>query len=85
MPLMAATRADIERWFDAGIASGATHLIVVCDTFDHDDYPVYVKAPDSASERANYCRHKEMQRVVEVYDLSMDKASQMAEFRAFHY
>lgn len=46
------SRNDISSWFDSGIQLGATHMIVVCDTYDYDDYPVYVKAdPDFPEDR----------------------------------
>ena len=82
---MAATRQDIERWFDRGIAAGATHMIIVCDTFDHSDYPVYVEPGEDAREVASQYHGQNMQRVMEVYSLSISKAAQMAERRAFHY
>jgi hypothetical protein len=41
---MAATKQDIIGWLDRGKAQGATHVIVVCDTFDWDDYPVFAHA-----------------------------------------
>ncbi len=34
---MAATRQDIEGWFDRGLAQKARHMLVVCDSFDCDD------------------------------------------------
>lgn len=37
------TRNDIAQWFEEGKALGATHMIVAVDTYDHEDYPVYVK------------------------------------------
>ena len=37
------TNTDIGEWFDDGVELGASHMIIVCDTFDHEDYPVYVK------------------------------------------
>lgn len=39
---MATTKADIAQWMEEGKTKGATHLIVVCDTFDWEDYPVFV-------------------------------------------
>lgn len=51
------TQDDIREWFLAGTELAATHLIVVCDTFDHEDYPVYVKEiPGTGSEQAGYQR-----------------------------
>ncbi len=59
-------------------------MIVVCDTFSWKDYPVF------CSEAEFNEKHREhsdvnMQRVMEVYDLSMNREHQLAESRAFHY
>ena len=77
---MAATRQDIEGWFDRGVAQKARHMIVVCDSFDYDDYPVFTTTDDECLQR--YKNPGEMQRVMEVYDLRADKAEQMNERRA---
>ena len=40
---MAATYEEIKGWLDEGRKrKDITHMIVVCDTWDHEDYPVYV-------------------------------------------
>lgn len=39
---MAANKEEIAKWLDDAKSSGATHLIMVCDTFDWGDYPVKV-------------------------------------------
>ena len=77
------TREEIADWFDRGVKDGAAFMIVVCDTFDHEDYPVYASV---ASYPAVYDSHhgKNMQRIMEVYDLGMDKSTQLGERRAFH-
>jgi hypothetical protein len=77
------TRADISGWFDRGLAEGADFLIVVCDTFDWGDYPVYASADDVHS-RYDGLNGPNMQKVMEVYDLRKDKARQLAEYRAHH-
>lgn len=82
---MAATRRDISRWFDNGVEKGATHLIVVCDTYDWEDFPVYVHPGQNAREEATKHMGVNMEKVMEVYSLAMSKDSQMAEHRAFHY
>lgn len=82
---MPATKKHISEWFERGLAQGATHMIVVCDTFDHEDYPVFVKQDQSAREVAAEYDGKNMQRIMEVYDLRIDKAAQLSEHRAFHY
>ncbi len=37
------TRQQISDWYDQGVTLDATHMLVVTDTFDYDDYPVYVR------------------------------------------
>lgn len=82
---MAATRTNISGWFNRGVKEGATHMIVVCDTYDHEDYPVYVKPGQDPREVAKGYDGTNMQRIMEVYNLKMDKESQLNEHRAFHY
>lgn len=78
------TRTEISRWFDDGVAQKATHMIVVCDTYDHEDYPAYCTSDDHAIERHHYYTHAAMQRVMEVYDLRMDKEKQLNTHRVFN-
>lgn len=81
---MAATKDDIRGWLKRGHATaGATHMLVLCDTFDHSDYPVYVESKEAAEAR--YKSPGEMQRVMEVYNLAFDDEEQLAEHRAFHF
>ena len=40
---MATTKQEIKEWLLEGLKTKSTHVITVCDTFDHEDYPVYVK------------------------------------------
>jgi hypothetical protein len=64
---MGTTKEDLKRWFDAGKKEDATHLIVVCDTFDHEDYPVHVKKGEDVNERVSHYNGPNMQKVMEVY------------------
>lgn len=81
---MAASKTDIRGWFRIGVSKGCTHMIVMCDTFDYDDYPVYVERGQDAREEADK-RKGNMQKVMECYNLSMDMEAQIAEHRAMHY
>jgi hypothetical protein len=82
---MAATVSTISRWFVEGVAEGATHMIVVCDTFDHEDYPVFVKPGEDVREKEKSYSGREMQRVMEVYNLGMEMSDQLSQRRAFNY
>lgn len=80
---MAATKTDIRGWFQYGIKKGATHMLVICDTYDYEDYPRYVmpgENPRDADPKGD-----NMQRTMECYDLRMDMDEQLAERRAFHW
>jgi hypothetical protein len=67
---------DIADWFEEGKRNKAKFMIVMCDTFDHSDYPCYVYATSqfwgvyAEKEKAS------MQRIMEVYDLSKPWATQ---------
>ena len=82
---MATTREDISRLLQEGKEWGATHMIVVCDTFDWEDYPVYVLPGENVREKAAEYDGKEMQKIMEVYSLSQDLEAQLDEHRAEHY
>jgi len=47
---MAASLQEVTQWQTEAKRRGATHLISVCDTFDYDDYPVYVMEGDNLEE-----------------------------------
>ena len=76
------TRNEIAGWFDRGVQQGASHLVVVVDTFDYEDYPVFCMNVQEARDRV--AKPGDMQRVMEVYKLSMDKESQLNEHRAYN-
>lgn len=80
---MAATQNDIRGWLKEGKEKGATHTIIACDTFDHEDYPVHVMP--GTDVRAKSKNLGEMQRLMEVYSHRLDHETQLAEHRAFHY
>ena len=80
---MRTTIHDIRRWLERGKENGATHVIVVCDTFDHKDYPVFVMPEENVREKEK--KYKNMQRVMEVYSINKDGDSQLNKMRAFHY
>lgn len=83
--MMATTQADIRRWLNEGKSMGATHVIVVCDTFDREDYPVYVTSNEDVLEKYSEYNGPNMQKVMEVYSLKNDIESQLNEHRAFHF
>ena len=82
---MAATRQDIEEWFREGVRAGQTHLIVMCDMFAHEDFPVYVAPGNSPRDVAKEHTKATAQRPTEVYNLKMDMEEQFNSKRAKDY
>ena len=81
---MATTKTDIGTWFDEGKDRKATHLIVVCDTLDHEDYPVYADGNDDCLQKYTDYNGPNMQRVMEVYDLRKSKDVQLSQIRVMN-
>ena len=79
---MVATKEDIRYWFLDGVCRKATHMIVVCDTYDYSDYPVYVLRSENIKDEIRKRDGVNMQKIMEVYNLSMDMENQLSEFRA---
>lgn len=82
---MATAQDEIRRWLAAAAKENATHLIVVCDTFDHNDYPVSVLPGQDVRTEYDKYDSKNMQRVMEVYALHLSIEDQLNERRAFHF
>ena len=84
--IMAATYEEIKGWLDEGRKrKDITHMIVVCDTWDHEDYPVYVaKSEEVRVKYEEYCG-KDMQKVMEVYSYNRPLETQLQETRSFHF
>lgn len=80
---MVTKKTTIREWFEEG--NEATHLIVVCDTLDYEDYPVYVDISENVHELVDFYNTQPMSKVMEVYNLSLPMEQQLSEGRAFNY
>ncbi len=60
-------------------------MLVVCDNFSYEDYPVYVSK--SKQVRKVYAKYEErnMQQVMEVYSYRHNLENQLNEYMAFHF
>jgi len=75
---MTATFQDIQGWFRKGVAKGATHMIVACDSYDYTNYPVYVQPGTQVADEVKRVAGESMQRIDEVYALWKPQGPQMA-------
>jgi len=82
---MSTSQSEIEEWVRAAHKKGCTHLIVVCDDFSFEDYPVEVFDGDDIKKKIEeYKDLKKMQRIMEIYSMRLPIDLQLAERRAWH-
>lgn len=65
---MATTKDTIRRWL-ANAPADTGHMFVVCDTFDWEDYPVYIPKDDDVSKAVKDRHGVNMQKIMEIYDM----------------
>lgn len=75
---MAATKQEIREWFIKAKYAQATHMLVVCDTWKYEDYPVMVFPPLTVDDVYRLYDCVNMQKVMEVYFLDDDMEKQLA-------
>lgn len=77
------TQSEVSKWFEEGKKDKQnSYMLVVCDTFSYEDYPVFSRTLSSCRKKfAEYS--KNMQRVIEIYDLKAEKAPQLKRARAW--
>jgi hypothetical protein len=66
---MAATPNEIKEWIAHAKELNATHLISVCDTFDWEDYPVYVMPGENLYLKKSKYDGLNMQKINEVIEI----------------
>lgn len=82
---MPATYEEIKSMVEKGYAmDDCTHIIIVCDTYDYNNYPVFVIRGRDIHAEIERIKGESMQRVDEVYSTDLSIESQMAERRAWH-
>jgi hypothetical protein len=77
-------RKGISVYFDKGVRENYKYLVIFNDSFEYDYFPELYKDAESVWE-ANESVKGTWTSIEEVYDLSMDKESQLNEFRARHF
>lgn len=82
---MAVAKDTILEWLDCARRSGASHMLVVCDTYDWEDYPVSVLPGEDPMTAYKKYSTASMQKVMEVYNLRMDIEKQLLEHRSFNF
>ncbi len=79
-----ASREDIKRYLEKGKKNGAKYMLMVCDTFSFEDYPVYVKENEKLVDIINKYDGKNMQEIQEIYNLEIDIDEQLNKDRVWN-
>lgn len=82
---MAATREDISEWFDRALNNKDAFMIVVCDSYDYGDYPVFVDKEENFEAKYREMQNAAMQQIMEVYDISKPKEEQLSLTRCWNF
>lgn len=69
---MAATRQDVDMWIKRAIKKNCEFIISVCDTYDYDDYPVYIKDEAELIEKYEEFNGVNMQKINEIIKINDD-------------
>lgn len=78
---MAASREDIRNWFRRGARAGHAYMLVICDQFEWEDYPVFVDTAEEASKKKR--APGAIQKAMEIYDLRAAEDAQLAMHRCW--
>ena len=63
-------KEEIQDYFNRGVTLGKKFMVIMCDTFDFEDYPSYHDTIDSANEYINEKADKNMARFMSLFDLT---------------
>jgi hypothetical protein len=75
----------VKNWVMEAKMSGCEYAIIACDRFDHSDYLIKCRNADECREKIQEINKPDnMQRIMEIYDLSMPIQDQLNEYRALH-
>jgi hypothetical protein len=80
---MAAYQEDIREWLNnAKEIDGARYLLVACDTYDYEDYPIIFENIEELKNR--FQNPHSMEKFMECYDLKLDLESQLKDYRCWN-
>ena len=85
--MIAADKKEIRGWFEKGMESGSKYMLVVYDQMeppDEMDSPCYAVSDEDALETYSAYNSDMFCTVMEVYNLTLDMETQLAEKRAWH-
>jgi hypothetical protein len=80
---MAATKQEIKNWVEQGKEEECTHVIIAVDTWDHTDYPIFIKKGANVQDKIKYYETSQ-DRIMEIYNMNMDLETQLNQNRCYN-
>lgn len=80
---MPATKQDISQWFGRAVELDSTHMLVVCDTYEWEDYPVYVSSDEDINAAISQYSEN-LQKVMEMYNCNLPRQPQLDKPRTWN-
>jgi len=60
---------DHHAWLKNADRKNDDYLMIVCDTFEYEDYPVYCKASELFNNISKYNNYNEMSKIMDIIEL----------------
>lgn len=77
---MAISKKMISEWFQREL--NFDYMLVICDTFDYDYFPVYCLKTELQS-KINHYKNKSMAKIMEIYSYNENFETQLKKDRCF--
>jgi hypothetical protein len=77
------TMRELGAWFDKGKKQESDYMIIATDQYEWADYPIYV-SEEEFNKQFQLLRQSPMQTIMEIYNLNMDRNSQLREQRTWN-
>lgn len=76
------TKEEIKMALLKGATGEYSYLLICCDTFDWEDFPVYVRPNQNIDDIISYYMNSSTIRIIEIYNYNLSLDEQLNEYRA---
>ncbi|KKM82799.1 hypothetical protein LCGC14_1315970 [marine sediment metagenome] len=81
---MSASEKEIKGWIEEAQRQKSSHLLIITDTFDYDNYPVFAHGKKDCMKKIEEYNDINMQKVEEVYNMRRSIKKQFKENRSWN-
>lgn len=66
---MTATRNNVDKWIEIGKEKRSRWILSMCDTYDYEDYPIYVDSSENIKTVIKFNQTQSMQKINEIISI----------------